>query len=358
MSAKHAIKPCLENDCVNKASVDCEIPLDTHNYNSLQSSITMAPTNVSVWKRFCSVIKFYLAVIIPGDECLNKDSVDCESYQNVPLFSRATYDQVFITDSDEIYQWASKDTLMFRLFKCFERYSVFRFFLGGLISINPCWRSVLWVDEVINKSEPVEITDTLILHCNSIEIYSKVIPRIRGSYHRLILHGHISWDQIKQLIHPGVKQIRINAKFDMKPDEHDEFVFFIRRHCCGMECKFSVAYEAKCPMDLLKKIYKTFDGSRESHCILHFSRGCDIIHSLLLLVYVFLCYLVIFVPAGFFFFMSFYFELDNDYGVFGFVIFIIDVIVAFCHMVAAPSDVKNNVRDKDFINTMNYLSAP
>uniref|UniRef100_A0A7E4VKM2 Rhamnulose-1-phosphate aldolase n=1 Tax=Panagrellus redivivus TaxID=6233 RepID=A0A7E4VKM2_PANRE len=109
--------------------------------------------------------------------------------------------------------------------------------MAGLISINSCWRSVLWVDEVINKSEPVEITDTLILHCNSIEAYSRVIPRICGAYNRLILHGHMSWDQIKQLIHSGVQQVRINAKFEIEPEEYVKFACFMRTHSRGREYK-------------------------------------------------------------------------------------------------------------------------
>uniref|UniRef100_A0A7E4W533 ULP_PROTEASE domain-containing protein n=1 Tax=Panagrellus redivivus TaxID=6233 RepID=A0A7E4W533_PANRE len=204
-----------------------------------------APTEpLTSWNPFHGLIKYLSTFRVsnnhatePGHEekCHNK--IDCESLQCLPSISRNTFDQVYITDNDEMYQWASKDTYMFSLFKFLQKFKCLQFFLDGMVTINPCWLSVLKLDEVLNKNEPIEITDTLILHCASIETYSKVIPLIRGPYNRLILHGHTTWDQIKQLYHPGVKQFRINATFEMTPNQHDEFIKFVKNHCRGRDNK-------------------------------------------------------------------------------------------------------------------------
>uniref|UniRef100_A0A7E4V6Q8 Metallophos domain-containing protein n=1 Tax=Panagrellus redivivus TaxID=6233 RepID=A0A7E4V6Q8_PANRE len=150
-----------------------------------------------------------------------------------------TYDQVFITDDEEIYQWASEDRYRLRMIKFLQKYKCIRYILDCSHDVNAVWKSVVWADEIINEEEPIFVTDTLILHCGSIESYRKVIPRIRGSYNRLVLHGHMSWFQVKQLIHPNVKQVRINATFEMLPVEieRENFVNYIMKHCRGAEYK-------------------------------------------------------------------------------------------------------------------------
>uniref|UniRef100_A0A7E4ZUU6 Glycosyltransferase family 92 protein n=1 Tax=Panagrellus redivivus TaxID=6233 RepID=A0A7E4ZUU6_PANRE len=193
------------------------------------------------WKRISGLITYFLSFTFSNKHAtrprLDNAFIDDENLYILPSNCLDVYDQVFITDNDEIYQWASKDTYMFKLFKFIYKLRFLNFFLNGIVTVNPCWHSVLWVDEVVYKNVPIEITDTLILHCKSIDTYSKVIPRIRESYNRLVLHGHTSWQQIQQLYHPGVKQIRINATFEITKTEYDEFVNFVIKHCRGINYK-------------------------------------------------------------------------------------------------------------------------
>uniref|UniRef100_A0A7E4ZY93 Transmembrane protein n=1 Tax=Panagrellus redivivus TaxID=6233 RepID=A0A7E4ZY93_PANRE len=338
-----------------------------HYIDSVQFFPMEAPSKLkgklSSWKRIYGLLHYLLIFIMPNeddtelcleDDCLNTDWIVCESISSQP--SCNIYDQVFITDSDEMYQWASKDTFMFRLLKFLQKFRYLRFFLDGIITVNSCWQSVLRVDEVNSKNEHVDIADTLILHCNSIETYSKVIPRIRGSYNSLILHGHISWDQIKQLIHPDVKQVRINAVFKINPvaKEYEEFINFIIKHCRGMDYKFSIAYEAKCSLDLIKKLRKAFRS--HDHTMSLCERGFDIIYDprilILLLFYPFMAWL----PAGIIIFFNYFFMIGDNYGALGMIVCILHIIFVFRLSYVAPADIKDDVVDIDFTNTLKYLN--
>uniref|UniRef100_A0A7E4W1R3 Uncharacterized protein n=1 Tax=Panagrellus redivivus TaxID=6233 RepID=A0A7E4W1R3_PANRE len=319
--------------------------------------MTTSTKLLSLMKRIYILIKHCLTSIIstkhannhcPKNDRLSEPYVYCITLQNLPLFARNTYDQVFITDSDEMYQWASKDTHLFKMFKSLQQFKRLRFFLDGMISIHPCWQSVLKTDEVFIKNVPFDITDTLILHCESIETYSKVIPRIRGSYSILILHGNTTWNQIKQLYHLGVKQIRINATFEITPSEHDEFVNFIKKHCRGINYKFIIAYEAKCPMDILQKLYKAYDSDRSYYLDLN-ERGYYFIHHRSIQIWLLFNTFCFLLSAGIVYLVllssTICDELDDDGRklVFAAIMIIVNIVTSRISL-TAPMDIKNEVK--------------
>uniref|UniRef100_A0A7E4UXW9 Metallophos domain-containing protein n=1 Tax=Panagrellus redivivus TaxID=6233 RepID=A0A7E4UXW9_PANRE len=290
----------------------------------------------SIWKRLCSFINHLLSLII-RIEYHSKCEV-CLSDKTQNCLSRKTYDQVYITDSDEVHQWASKDTYMFRLFIFLQKYRLFRYILNGSHDINPAWQYVLWADDVIDERKLINVTDTLIVHCRSIESYGKLIPYIRGgSYSRLVLHGHIHWHQVKQLVRPWVKEVRINASFDIHPLSYDyeKFTDYILEHCRGAEYKFTLADEAHCPAELELKLHDAI-RSHKSHYIMQSKRANHLIdHKCLPIYFGNMLLLTYFNFALFNTFVA-----ENDTVVFFF--FFFNLITFFILSDPVPMDVKND----------------
>uniref|UniRef100_A0A7E4VSL5 Uncharacterized protein n=1 Tax=Panagrellus redivivus TaxID=6233 RepID=A0A7E4VSL5_PANRE len=148
------------------------------------------------------------------------------------------YDHVFITDNIKVFKWASKDTFLFRVFKFLHQFAILRFFLDGSNHTNPMWEAVVHVRDIRRSKQNIYVDETLVLYCNSISGYDYVIPYIRGPYTRLILHGNIRWDQVMQLIHPGVTRVRINATIQMPIQYYDVFAEFIAKHFHGFNSCF------------------------------------------------------------------------------------------------------------------------
>uniref|UniRef100_A0A7E4WC26 1-acyl-sn-glycerol-3-phosphate acyltransferase epsilon n=1 Tax=Panagrellus redivivus TaxID=6233 RepID=A0A7E4WC26_PANRE len=209
-------------------------------------------------------------------------------------------------------------------------------------------------------SEPIEITDTLILHCETTEKYDRVIPRIRGSYNRLILHGHTTWQQIKQLWHPGVKQIRINATFEISSSEYVEFINFIKKQCRGIEYTFTIAYEANCPMDLLQKLYKAFRSYKAYEMELS-KRFYDVFYGLRIPIHIFLNEFVLYLLVGIVYLVLYFstdidkMNTDNKGFLWSAVVITIGVIVTVRISFVPLADVKIGVKDKNFTKTVTQI---
>uniref|UniRef100_A0A7E4V019 BACK domain-containing protein n=1 Tax=Panagrellus redivivus TaxID=6233 RepID=A0A7E4V019_PANRE len=147
------------------------------------------------------------------------------------------HEQVYITDNRIIRREAEADTFLFRFLKCLDQFKFWRKTMDADF-LKPVWKSVLYVNEVMHKKKKVYVDDTLILNCQ-IQGYEKVIPKIFGPYTRLVLHGRIRWSQAKRLIHPGVKEIRMEAQLILPPIEYDDFVDFVVHQNRGVEYAFS-----------------------------------------------------------------------------------------------------------------------
>uniref|UniRef100_A0A7E4V8B3 Glycosyltransferase family 92 protein n=1 Tax=Panagrellus redivivus TaxID=6233 RepID=A0A7E4V8B3_PANRE len=133
------------------------------------------------------------------------------------------YDHVFITDSDDVFNWAMKNSFLLRM---------------GPYIINPIWNAVLLFDEIIDQNCYICADQTLILHIQSIANYENLIPRICGTYNRLVLHGNFTWDQAKRLINANVIEIRIIGRLEIPPTQHNNFDIFVMRHCQSKEHKY------------------------------------------------------------------------------------------------------------------------
>uniref|UniRef100_A0A7E4V6V5 Bestrophin homolog n=1 Tax=Panagrellus redivivus TaxID=6233 RepID=A0A7E4V6V5_PANRE len=154
------------------------------------------------------------------------------------------YDHVFITDSDDVFNKASENRLLLKIVKFLHRSKWLRYLSEGPYIINPIWNAVLLFDEIIDRNLSVCADQTLILYIQSIENYENVIPRIYGRYNRLVLHGNLTWDQAKRLIHPNVIEIRIVGRIQMSPLQHNDFVQFVKQYCRSKEhrWKFVLIY--------------------------------------------------------------------------------------------------------------------
>uniref|UniRef100_A0A7E4ZTI2 DUF2313 domain-containing protein n=1 Tax=Panagrellus redivivus TaxID=6233 RepID=A0A7E4ZTI2_PANRE len=148
------------------------------------------------------------------------------------------YDQLFITDDDALFKLGSEKARFFRWFRIY--YKKVRYLVDGHISFYPTWHSVLSVDDGINKNGKIYVTDTLVLQCLRVESYDKIIPRITGSYTRLVLCGNITWVQAKLLIHPEVQHIKIYGHLIIYDEEYDDFVEFVRQHVRSSHSTFFV----------------------------------------------------------------------------------------------------------------------
>uniref|UniRef100_A0A7E4W591 SSD domain-containing protein n=1 Tax=Panagrellus redivivus TaxID=6233 RepID=A0A7E4W591_PANRE len=138
----------------------------------------------------------------------------------------------------------------------------------GVYTFYPIWKSVLLVDEIIGRDKDVFVDDGIILHCQP-ESYENVIPKIDGTYSRLVLHGAIRWDQLKRLVHPGLKQVRVGGIIHIQPTEYDNFVEFLIDHSRGLDYTFSFYGKSHYYDDeLLIRLYEAF-SNHETHSFLH-----------------------------------------------------------------------------------------
>uniref|UniRef100_A0A7E4ULU5 F-box domain-containing protein n=1 Tax=Panagrellus redivivus TaxID=6233 RepID=A0A7E4ULU5_PANRE len=161
------------------------------------------------------------------------------------------FDQVFITDNDAIHNLASDRVLFYRRYKWLYKY--LRFFIDGVLYFSAIlgdknyftatWHSVLSVDNIVKKNRKLYVEDTLVLHCDTIESYGDIIPRITGSYTRLVLCGNITWAQAKQLITLNVEKVHIYAKVRITSEEYDDFVEFVMQYVRGFHSMFAFFYK-------------------------------------------------------------------------------------------------------------------
>uniref|UniRef100_A0A7E4UT55 KRR-R motif-containing protein 1 n=1 Tax=Panagrellus redivivus TaxID=6233 RepID=A0A7E4UT55_PANRE len=149
------------------------------------------------------------------------------------------YDKLYITDDETVYQWASKKLLLFRIFKLV--YWLFRWFFD-YNSFSPIWHSVLYVDDIVKQNRPIFVKDALIVHCQSIETFEKLIPYISGTYTRLMVHGgDINLDQLKRLLLPSVRKVEVTAYILLlESDEYDDAVQLVMRHVRGFRYAFKL----------------------------------------------------------------------------------------------------------------------
>uniref|UniRef100_A0A7E4V8V4 F-box domain-containing protein n=1 Tax=Panagrellus redivivus TaxID=6233 RepID=A0A7E4V8V4_PANRE len=177
-------------------------------YGFKKRIITLAPTSViSNFSKVCTFAKKFCFDVIEN------------------------YDQVLITDSDEVYRLATRDTYVLRIFKFLYQFKYLRLMIDGDYTINPTWKTVLLVDEIIDKNIYISVNDTLILYCISKEKCKEVIPFLGGSYTRLVIYGVCPWTQAKQLIYSDVKEVRIRARIQLHPLRYRKFAKFVVRHC-------------------------------------------------------------------------------------------------------------------------------
>uniref|UniRef100_A0A7E4W7F0 Short transient receptor potential channel 5 n=1 Tax=Panagrellus redivivus TaxID=6233 RepID=A0A7E4W7F0_PANRE len=178
------------------------------------------------------------------------------------LYPAKVFDQVFITNSDDVRRWASKDTFFFRVFKFLYQYGILRVIFDGYGGVNPMWQAVLLVDDVIDKKREICIEDTLVLHCDSPDAYDKIIPYIYGPYTRLVLHGCITVDQVKQLVNKNVQNVRISAKIEMTERDYDGFAKFMVTQPYGLNPCFTICRNEDLALEFVKKLEKCSGKNR------------------------------------------------------------------------------------------------
>uniref|UniRef100_A0A7E4VLG3 F-box domain-containing protein n=1 Tax=Panagrellus redivivus TaxID=6233 RepID=A0A7E4VLG3_PANRE len=160
--------------------------------------------------------------------------------KKIRTFRPKAYDQVFITDNEDVYKWASKETFLTVVFKFFYQYAFGKYVFDGESNVNPVWQTVLRVDDIVSKKRHIHVEDTLILHCDSIDAYKKVIRYISGPYTRLVLHGNINATQIRKITHPGVKKVRINAAIEIPTGQHTKLANFVAKHVCSDDSRYVI----------------------------------------------------------------------------------------------------------------------
>uniref|UniRef100_A0A7E4VNE3 F-box domain-containing protein n=1 Tax=Panagrellus redivivus TaxID=6233 RepID=A0A7E4VNE3_PANRE len=211
--------------------------------------------------------------------------------------------QVFITDNHKICRKAMNDTFLFRFCKCLDQFKRWRKIKDGDYTIYPVWNSVLLVDEILDRQKDIYVNDTLILHCR-VAGYEKVIPRIVGHYTRLELHGEVLWTQLKRLIHPGVKQVRVGGMITVNSAENDEFVDFIVRHCRGLDSTFSLSRRSSYNHKLMSKLYGAFRNHETHSAKRCHNDKCHIVHKdrdkdtakCLCALFLYLALIILFIP--------------------------------------------------------------
>uniref|UniRef100_A0A7E4ZRD2 NR LBD domain-containing protein n=1 Tax=Panagrellus redivivus TaxID=6233 RepID=A0A7E4ZRD2_PANRE len=148
-----------------------------------------------------------------------------------------TYDKVYITDDETVYQRATEKLFLFRVLK--PLYWMFRWVFDGN-SFSPIWHSVLRVDDIVKKEDPIIIKDTLVVNCKSIESFERLIPHICGDFSRLMIRGEINLDQLHRLLLTKVRKVIVTANIQLQPHEYDEAVRLIMGHVRGYRYNFKL----------------------------------------------------------------------------------------------------------------------
>uniref|UniRef100_A0A7E4V4D0 PIN_9 domain-containing protein n=1 Tax=Panagrellus redivivus TaxID=6233 RepID=A0A7E4V4D0_PANRE len=90
----------------------------------------------------------------------------------------------------------------------------------------PFWDTSLHVKDIIENKKPIYVADTLIIDCQTIGSYEKILPFICGTYSRVFIRGKLSWKQVERLIHPNVIKAEVDANIVFYKKEHDNVVKF------------------------------------------------------------------------------------------------------------------------------------
>uniref|UniRef100_A0A7E4UN20 Uncharacterized protein n=1 Tax=Panagrellus redivivus TaxID=6233 RepID=A0A7E4UN20_PANRE len=181
-----------------------------------------------------------LIQLAPG-ETVNKLTLFSETCPDIESHSRRRhkfYNSVFVTDNSKIYSAALEDVYFDPMSHWYHSFKGTRYLYDGPYTFDPKWDSVVHANE-LNERRQLYVEDTLIIHCEDVKVYKKVIPLITGRYSRLVIYGRISWQQIKQLIHANVSQVRIEGIVYLNPSEYKDTIEYINRFSRGFMYKFS-----------------------------------------------------------------------------------------------------------------------
>uniref|UniRef100_A0A7E4VXE7 Recep_L_domain domain-containing protein n=1 Tax=Panagrellus redivivus TaxID=6233 RepID=A0A7E4VXE7_PANRE len=150
-----------------------------------------------------------------------KVSIACPEVKTLRQRRRRFYNHIYVTDDKRIRNIAMKESCENLDFQWL------RYLADGPFTIDPTWQTVLLVDDIVCKNRPLYVNDTLVLDLKLVESYDRLVPLIVGPYSRLVLYGHFTWDQIKNLIHDNVKQVRIMNKIEVYQRDYNEVVKFM-----------------------------------------------------------------------------------------------------------------------------------
>uniref|UniRef100_A0A7E4ZXR3 F-box domain-containing protein n=1 Tax=Panagrellus redivivus TaxID=6233 RepID=A0A7E4ZXR3_PANRE len=157
---------------------------------------------------------------------LNDLSRVCTNVKLFRSFCPKGYDEVQINDRHNVEQEISTKSLFFRLTTAVLRFFIiFNYIFALDISIDQ-----LHVDEIIERKQHIYVEKALVINCNSVTSYEKVIPYISGPYTHVVLNGNVTWKQVKRLVHPNVKKTDIKATIHISSAQsYANFAKFVMR---------------------------------------------------------------------------------------------------------------------------------
>uniref|UniRef100_A0A7E4ZTI4 WWE domain-containing protein n=1 Tax=Panagrellus redivivus TaxID=6233 RepID=A0A7E4ZTI4_PANRE len=200
------------------------------------------------------------------------DPAPINNHQTCPGTEKEVRDQLYITDNKSVYEWASKKTFIFRIFKLV--YWAYRWSYDAF-GLSPTWHSVMYVDDIVKDNKLIHVTDTLVLHIDTFSSFEKLIPFICGPFTRLTIHGgDIKLDQLKRLIRDTVRKVEITAQIELKRDEYDDAVRLITQHVRG----FGYVFNLKSTPQLITKVKPVVESNRYFHAQNPSSDNCNVIH--------------------------------------------------------------------------------
>uniref|UniRef100_A0A7E4UPV7 FBD domain-containing protein n=1 Tax=Panagrellus redivivus TaxID=6233 RepID=A0A7E4UPV7_PANRE len=112
--------------------------------------------------------------------------------------------------------------------------------IDGPYSFYPYFLNILSSQKFFSLENNIIVENTLLLDFKTPEVYDKAIPLFSGTYEQLVLHGTFEWKHVEQLMHPGVKQLRLNGYLKVTDAECDDTALFILNRARDPEFSFLV----------------------------------------------------------------------------------------------------------------------
>uniref|UniRef100_A0A7E4VWD0 F-box protein n=1 Tax=Panagrellus redivivus TaxID=6233 RepID=A0A7E4VWD0_PANRE len=135
---------------------------------------------------------------------------------------------LYISDHTKNYIWITVNSKSFGRYKfILPLLNYISRHVDGPYSFYPYFLNILSGQNFFSLKQTIIAEETLLLDFKTPGVYDEAVTLISGTYKQLVLHGTFKWNHVKELMHPGVKQLRLNGCLEITDDECDDAVLLV-----------------------------------------------------------------------------------------------------------------------------------